>query len=82
MNDKSNKIAVEQGVAALSANISIVTFHVFPDTSQKEDNEHIYNVYLRHLISSLDLIVGDEFRSVLSSADCRRRGPLVESDQW
>jgi hypothetical protein len=44
LNDKSNKIAVGQGVAALSANISIINFHVFPDTSQKEDSEHIYKL--------------------------------------
>jgi len=50
LNDKSNKIAVGRGVAALSANVNIINFHVFPDTSPKEDNDHIYNVYLRHLM--------------------------------
>ena len=69
MNDKSNKIAVGRGVAELSANISIINFHVFPDTSQKQDNEHIYNVYLRHLMRYVlhDLSVDDNLRSVLSS---------------
>lgn len=68
MNDKSNKISVGRGVAELSANISIINVHVFPDTSRKEVNEHIYNIYLRHLMRYLmrDLVMGDDFRSVLS----------------
>lgn len=85
-NVKSNKIAVGRGVAAISANISTIKFHVFPETSQKEDNEHIYRayVYLLHLVRYLlhDFIVGDDFRSVLSSGEFRRRVPLVEPGQW
>jgi hypothetical protein len=84
LNDKSNKIAVERGMAALSVNISIINFHAFPDTFKKGDNEHIFNVSLRHVMRYLlhDLIVGHDLRSVLSSGDCRGRGPLVETKQW